>query len=160
MIWRLSSGPRWSYIVSGMALQDPEDWEFPLIQIPEVLIPLSQPSISRRRLRDEDEPSERHIQPRLDFDPQQPPLRSLRTLQLGTRVLVIILEVEALLIGGHQVVFEECFKNTNGLPMVTRLFNDIGYRLYLQGPLTHLDGKWRVTYIAAVLRQILDFLHI
>ena len=124
-----------------MASQDPEDWEFPLTQLLEVLFPPSQPSTSRRRLRDEEEPSERHVQPRLDSDPQQAPLQSLRTLQPGARALVIVLEVEALLIGGHQVVFEGCFKNTNGVQMVTCLFDDIGHCLYLQGPLTHLGGE-------------------
>jgi len=63
-----------------MALQDPEDWEFPLTQLLKVPIPLSQPSTSRRRLRDEEEHSERHVQPRLDSDPQQALLQSLRSL--------------------------------------------------------------------------------
>ena len=53
-----------------MASQEPEDWDFPLTQLPEVPIPLSQPSTSRRRERDEKEPSERYIQPRLDSDSQ------------------------------------------------------------------------------------------
>ena len=53
-----------------MALQDPEDWEFPLTQLLEVSIPLSQPLTSRHRLRDEKEPSEHHVQLRLDFDLQ------------------------------------------------------------------------------------------
>ena len=86
-----------------------------MTQLLEVLIQLSQPSTSRQRLRDEEEPSKRHIQPRLDSDPQQAPLRSLRTLQPSVRVLVIILKVEALLIGGHQVVFERYFENTSGI---------------------------------------------
>ena len=42
-------------------------------------------------------------------------------------------------------MFEECFKNTNGVQMVTHLSDDIGHCLYLQGPLTHLGGKWRAT---------------
>ena len=111
-------------------------------------------------MRDEEEPSERYVQPRLDSNPQQAPLRSLRSLQPGARALVIVLEAEALLIGGHQVVFEGCFENTNGVQMVTCLSDDIGHRLYLQGPLTHLGSERRATYIAAVLRQILDFLHV
>ena len=114
-----------------MALQDPEDWEFPLTQLSEVLIPLSQPLTSRWCLRDEKEHSKRHVQPHLDSDPQQAPLRSLRTLQSGARALVIVLEAETLLIGGYQVVFERCFENTNRVQMVTRISNDIGHRLYL-----------------------------
>ena len=82
-----------------MASQDPDDWEFPLTQLSEVLIQLFQPSICRRRLRDEKEPSKHHIQPRLDSDPQQALLVSLKNLQLGVRALVIVLEAEALLIG-------------------------------------------------------------
>ena len=84
----------------------------------------------------------------------------MKILQLGARALVIVLEVKALLIGGHQVVFEGCFENTNRIQMVIRLSDDIGHRLYLQGPLTHLDHKRRATYIVAILRQILDFLHV
>ena len=60
---------------------------------------------------------------------------------MGTRALVIILEAEALLIGGHQMVFEGRFENTNEIQMVIRLFYDIGHRFYLQGSLTHLSGK-------------------
>jgi hypothetical protein len=48
-----------------MASQNPEDWEFPL---PEDPIQLSQPSTSRRHLRDEEGPSERHVQPRVEVD--------------------------------------------------------------------------------------------
>ena len=64
-------------------------------------------------MRDEEEPSESHIQSQLDSNLQQVPLRSLKNLQPGVRTLVIVLENEALLIGGHQVVFEGCFQNTN-----------------------------------------------
>ena len=114
-----------------MASQEPEDWDFPLTQLLEVPIPLSQPSTSRWRLRDEEEPSEHHVQPRLDSDPQQAPLRSLRSLQSGARALVIVLEAEALLIGGYQVVFGENFENTNGIQTMIRLSDEIGHRLYL-----------------------------
>jgi hypothetical protein len=50
-----------------MSSQNPLDWEFPL---PEDLIQLSQPSICRRRLRDEKGPSEHHVQPRVEADLQ------------------------------------------------------------------------------------------
>jgi Tfp pilus assembly protein PilO len=59
------------------------------------------------------ETSERRVQPRLDLNLQQFLLTSLKSLQQDARVLVIILEIETILIGGHQVMFEECFQNIN-----------------------------------------------
>jgi hypothetical protein len=109
-----------------MASQNPEDWEFPL---PEDPIQLSQPSTSRQRLRDEEGPSERHVQPRVEADLQQLPLTSLKALQSDTRALVIVLEAKAMLVEDHQVVFERCFENTNAGHIVTHLSDDIGYRL-------------------------------
>jgi hypothetical protein len=50
-----------------MASQNPEDWEFPL---PEDPIQLYKSSTSTWRLRDEDGPSERHVQPRIETDLQ------------------------------------------------------------------------------------------
>ena len=91
-------------------------------------------------MRDEEESFERHIQPRLDSDSQQVPLKNLRTLQPSAIAFVIVLEAEVLLIDGHQMVFERCFENINGVQMVTCLFDDIGHCHYLQGPLTHLGG--------------------
>ena len=99
-----------------MASQDPEDWELPLTQVP---VQFSQPSTSRQRLRDEEQPFERHTQPRLDPGPQQAPLASLRSLHPGSRALVIILKSEALLIDGHRVVFEGSFENNNEVQTVT-----------------------------------------
>jgi hypothetical protein len=81
-----------------MASQNPEDWEFPL---PDDPIQLSQPSTSKRHLRDEEGPSEHHVQPRVEADLQQLPLTSLRALQPDARALVIILEAEAMLVEGH-----------------------------------------------------------
>ena len=123
-------------------------------------VQFSQPSISRRRLRDEEQPFERHTQPRLDPGSQQAPLVILRSLHSGARALVIILESEALLIDGHHVVFERSFENNNEVQTVTQLSNDIGHSLYLQGSLNHLGSERRASYIASVLRQILEFLHI
>ena len=140
-----------------MVSQDPKDCELPLTQ---VIVQFSQPSTFRRRLRNEEQSFERHTQPRLDPTPQQAPLVSLRSLHLGARVLVIVLESEALLIDGYQVVFEGSFENNNEVQTVTRLSDDIGHRLYLQGPLNHLGSKWRASYIASVLCQILEFLHV
>ena len=94
-----------------------------------MLIQFSQPSTSRRRLRDKEQPFECHSQPRLDPGPQQASLASLRSLHLGARALVIILESEAMLIDDYQVVFEGSIENNNEAQMVTRLFDDIGHRL-------------------------------
>ena len=44
--------------------------------------------------------------------------------------------------------------------MVTQLSDDIGHCLYLQGPFNHLGSERRANYIASVLRQILEFLHV
>jgi hypothetical protein len=60
-------------------------------------------------MRNEVESSERRIQLRSDLDPQQLLSTSLKNLQPNTRVLVIILEVETMFIGSHQVVFEGCY---------------------------------------------------
>jgi hypothetical protein len=140
-----------------MASQNPEDWEFPLLEDP---IQLSQSSISKGHLRDEEGPSERHVQPRIEIDFQQLSLTSLRALQLDVRALVIVLEVETMLIEDYQVVFEGYFENTNTGHMVTRFSDDIGHHLWLQGPLNHLGGERRANYIAEVLRRILEFLHV
>jgi hypothetical protein len=60
-----------------------------------------------------------------------------------------------MLFGGHQVVFKGCFENTNANYMVIHFYNDIGHRLWLQGPFNHLGGERRANYIAEVLRHIL-----
>jgi hypothetical protein len=117
-----------------MASQNPEDCECPLLEDPSKF---SQPSTSRRCLWDEEGPSEHHVQPHVETDLQQLPLTSMKALQPDARALVIVLEAEAMLVEGHQVVFEECFENTNAGHMVTRLSDDIGHRLWLQGPLIH-----------------------
>jgi hypothetical protein len=84
----------------------------------------------------------------------------LKSLQPDTRALVIILEVEAMLIGGHQVVFEGRFQNTNEGQMVSRLSNEVGHHLWLQGPLNHLGGERHARYIAVILCKILEFLRV
>jgi hypothetical protein len=86
-------------------------------------------------------------------------LISLRALQLDARALVIVLEVEAMHIEGHQVVFKRCFENTNAGYMVIRLSDDIGHHFWFQGPLNHLGGERKANYIADVLRHVLEFLH-
>ena len=125
-----------------------------------MLVQFSQPSTFRRRSRDEEQSFERHTQLRLDPSPQQPSLASLRSLHPCARALVIVLESEALLIDGHQVVFEGISENNNEVQTVTRLFDDIGHRFYLQGPLNHLGSERMASYIASVLCQILEFLHV
>jgi hypothetical protein len=105
-------------------------------------------------------PFERHVQPRVETDLQQLPLTSLRALQPDVRALVIVLEVKTMLVEGHQVVFEECFENINASHMVTRLSDDIGHCLWLQGPLNHLGDERRANYIADVFHCILEFLHV
>jgi hypothetical protein len=87
-------------------------------------------------------------------------LTNLRALQPDARALVIVLEVEAILVEGHQVVFEGCFENTNAGHMVTRLSDNIGHCLWLQSPLNYLGGKRRANYITDMLRRILEFLHV
>jgi hypothetical protein len=119
------------FIIDSMASQNPKDWEFFLAHLLDDSIQPSQPSTSRRRVRDEVETFERRVQPCSDLDPQQLPLTSLKSLQLDTRALVIILEVEAMLIRGHQVVFEGCFQNTNESQMVRRLSDEVGHCLQL-----------------------------
>ena len=140
-----------------MDSQNPDDWELSLSQLPEDPFQSSQLSTSRRRVQDEAEPSERRVQPRSDPSPRQ---LSLVNLQPDARALVIVLEAEATLTGGHQMVFEGCFKNTNEGQMVSRFSNEVGHRLWLEGPLTYLSVEQRASYISAVLRQILEFLYV
>ena len=58
------------------------------------------------------------------------------------------------------MVFDESFENNYEAQTMTRFSNDIGHRFYLQGSFNHLDSKWRASYIASVLCQILEFLHV
>jgi hypothetical protein len=74
--------------------------------------------------------------------------------------LFSLTNTEAMLVGGHQVVFEGCFENTNVGYMVTCLFDNIGHRLWLQGPLNHLGDEMRANYITKVFRHILEFLYV
>jgi hypothetical protein len=48
--------------------------------------------MSKWHLRDEEQPSERHVQPRIDSDSRQISLISLINLQPDVRALIIILE--------------------------------------------------------------------
>jgi hypothetical protein len=63
-------------------------------------------------------------------------------------------------IGSHQVVFQGCFENTNEGQIISRFSNELGHRLWLQGPFNHLSGQQRPKYITIILHQILEFLHV
>jgi hypothetical protein len=82
-------------------------------------------------VRDEAETSECRTQPRSDLNSQQLPLTSLKSLQPDARALVIILEAEAMLIGGHQLI-EGFFQNTNEGQMVSCLSDEVGHRLWFK----------------------------
>ena len=134
-----------------MESQDPDDWQLPLSQLP---VDPDQSSTSRRRVRDEAEPSERCVQPRIE--PGIPQF-SLPVLQLENKVLVIVLESERTLSGSYQMVFEECFENNAEEQMVSRIFGDGGHRFWLQGPFNLLTRERRANYVAAILLRILEF---
>lgn len=137
-----------------MDSQDPDDWQLPLSQLP---VDPSQPSTSRRRLRDEAGPSERCVQPRTE--PGIPQF-TLPVLQLDNRALVIVLESEPTLSGSYQMVFEGCFENNNEEQRVSRISSDVGHRFWLQGQLNLLTRERRASFIAAVILRILEFLSV
>lgn len=137
-----------------MESQDPDDWQLPLSQLP---VDPSQPSSSRRRLRDEAGPSERCVQPRTEPGISQ---FTLPALQLDNRALVIVLESEPMLSGNYQMVFEGCFENNNEGQMVSRISSEVGHRFWLQGQLNLLTRERRASFIAAVILRILEFLSV
>ena len=103
----------WILVFVVVESQDPNDWQLPLSQLP---VDLDQPSTSKRRARDEAEPSEHCVQPRTG--PGIPQF-SLPLLQLENKALVIVLESEPTLSGSYQMIFEGCFENNaekNGEP--------------------------------------------
>ena len=51
------------FLLVSIILQNPEDWEFSLVHLPDDPIEFSQPSTSKRRVQDEAKTSERHVQP-------------------------------------------------------------------------------------------------
>ena len=144
----------WILVFVVMESQDLDDWQLPLSQLP---VDPDQPSTSRRRARDEAEPSERCVQPRTE--PGIPQF-SLLVLQLENKVLVIVLEFEPTLSGSYQMVFEGCFENNAEEQMVSRISGDGGYRLWLQGPFNLLTRERRANYVAAILLRILEFLSV
>ena len=134
--------------------QDSDDWQLPLSQLS--VIP-DQPSTSRRRARDEAEPSKCCVQPQTE--PSIPQF-SLRVLQLENKALVIVLESEPTLYGSYQMVFEGWFENNVGKQIVSRISDDGGHRLWLQGPFNLLTRERRANYVAAILLRILEFLSV
>ena len=71
-----------------------------------------------------------------------------------------MLESEPTLSESYQMIFEECFENNAGEKMVSRISDDGGHRLWLQGPFNLLTKERRANYIAAILLRILEFLSV
>ena len=95
----------WILLFVVMESQDPNDRQLLLSQL---LVDPDQPSTSRRRARDEAEPSERCVQPRTKLGIPQ---FSLSILQLKNKALVIVLESKPTLSRSYQMVFEGYFEN-------------------------------------------------
>ena len=144
----------WILVFVMMESQDPDDWQLPLSQLP---VDPDQPSTSRRRARDEAEPSERCVQPRTELGISK---FSLPVLQLENKALVIVLESKPTLSGSYQMVFERCFENNAEEQMVSRISGDGSHRFWLQGPFNLLTKERRANYVAAILLRILEFLSV
>ena len=144
----------WILVFVVMESQDPDDWQLSLSQLP---VDPNQPSTSRRRARDEAEPSKPCVQ--LRTEPGIPQF-SLSVLQLENKALVIVLESEPTLSGSYQMIFEGCFENNAEEQMVSRISGDGGHRLWLQGPFNLLTKERRANYVATILLCILEFLSV
>ena len=127
------------------------------MSLSQLLVDLDQPSTSRRRARDEAEPSERCVQPQIE--PGIPQF-SLSVLQLENKALVIVLESKPTFSRSYQMVFEGCFENNAKDQMVSRISGDGNHRLWLQGPFNLLTRERRANYVATILLYILEFLSI
>ena len=141
----------WILVFVVMEFQDPDDWQLLLSQLP---VDLNQPSTSRWRARDEAEPSECCVQPRIEPGISQ---FSLPVLQLENKALVIALESEPTFSGSYQMVFEGFFENNAEEQMVSCISGDGGHCLWLQGPFNFLTKQRRANYVAAILLHILEF---
>ena len=144
----------WILVFVVMESQDPNDRQLPLSQLS---VDPEQPSTSRWHVRDETESFERCIQPQtkpiiLQF--------SLLVLQLENKALIIVLEFKPMLSGSYQMVFEGCFENNAKKQMVTRISDDRGHCLWLQGPFNLLTRERRANYVATIFLRILEFLSI
>ena len=144
----------WILVFVVMESQDPDDWQLPLSQLP---VDPDQPSTSRRRARDEAEPSEHCVQPRTESGIPQ---FSLPVLQLENKALVIVLEFEPTLSESYQMIFEGCFENNAEEQMVSRISGDGGHGFWLQRPFNLLTRERRANYVAAILLHILEFLSV
>ena len=144
----------WILVFVVIESQDPDDWQLPLSQL---LVDPDQPSTSRRRARDEAEPSERCVQPRIELGIPQ---FSLPVLQLENKALVIVLESEPTLSESYLMMFEGCFENNVGEQIVSHIFGDGGHCLWLQRPFNLLTRERRTNYIAAILLRILEFFNV
>jgi hypothetical protein len=115
-----------------MASQNPEDWEFSLVHLPDHPIQLSQLSKFKRRMPDEAKTSECRVQPHSGLDLNKVlPLPSLNNLQPDARVLIIILKAVAMIVGGHQMIFVRCFQNINEGQIMSHLFNEESHHLWI-----------------------------
>ena len=137
-----------------MKSQNPNDWQLPLSQLP---IDSDQPSTSKRCIRDEAGPFERHIQPQIE---PCIPKNLVPILQLENKALVIVLESEPILFKSYQMVFEGCFENNTEEQMVSHISGDGGHRLWFQGSLILLIKERRTNYVVAMLLCILEFLSV
>ena len=144
----------WILVFVMMESQDRNDWQLPLSQLP---VNPDQPSTSRRRARDEAEPSECCVQPRTE--PGIPQF-SLPILQLKNKALVIVLKSEPTLSRSYQMVFEGCFENNAEKQMMSRISSDEDHRLWLQRPFNLLTRERRANYVPTILLRILEFLSV
>ena len=111
----------------------------------------------RRRTQDEAGPSECRIQQQIELGILQ---FSLLIFQLENKALKIVLESKPMLSRNYQMVFKGCFENNAEEQMVSRISDDKGHRLWLQGPLNLLIREQRANYVAIILPHILEFLSI
>ena len=73
---------------------------------------------------------------------------------------MIILEYETMLFASYQMVFEGYFENNIKKQMVSRISDNGGHRLWLQGPLYLFTKEQRTNYIIVIFLCILEFLSI
>ena len=69
-----------------------------------------------------------------------------------------MLESEPTLSENYQMIFEGCFENNAEEQMVSRISDDGGHRLWLQGPFNLLTRERRANHLATILLRVLEFL--
>lgn len=102
---------------------------------------LSQPSSSRRRPRDEEQPAPRQ-----------------RRRIPSNRSLVIVFEVEPAYDGQPEGVFAGQFHNEDTEVHAWSEVEGVGHYRWLHGPLNHLPHEQQLEFIAEAMRQIFIFL--